>query len=74
MKKITHIEELMDVLDGLPEQECKPLEYVTNPAHGGKVVCYRCGSFIDTSERYIRYGERYKHLGSDICERNLRFN
>lgn len=39
------IEDIMDVLDG-PEQECYPLVYVTDPAHGGKVTCHKCNGFI----------------------------
>lgn len=35
-----------DVLDG-PDQECYPLDaHVTDPAHGGKVICHKCGSFL----------------------------
>jgi len=37
--------EAADVLDG-PEQECYPLVYVTNPNHGGKITCHKCGGFI----------------------------
>lgn len=24
--------------------------YVTNPAHGGKVTCHKCGGFIDEDD------------------------
>ena len=35
--------------------------YVTNPIHGGKVVCYQCGKFILEDEPYMKYGSEYKH-------------
>lgn len=44
------VAEVMDVLDG-PEQECVPLiDYVTNPAHGGKVTCHKCNGFIEDKD------------------------
>lgn len=44
------IDEIMDVFDS-SAQECVPIDdkdcfYVTNPAHGGKVTCYKCEGFI----------------------------
>lgn len=43
-------QEIADVLDG-PEQECYPLDaYVTDPSHGGKVICHKCGCFIQEKD------------------------
>lgn len=39
-------------------------EYLTDPAHGGKITCRVCGGFIDSNQRYIKRGDTYEHLNS----------
>lgn len=26
------------------------MAYITNPAHGGKITCYKCGGFIEEGD------------------------
>lgn len=53
-------QETADALDG-PDQECFPSEaHVTDPSHGGKVVCHKCGSFIIYSD-WVPYRD-HQHL------------
>jgi len=46
------------------------VEFVTEPAHGGKVICHVCGGFIDVNSKYIKRGDTYEHLDSQGPECN----
>lgn len=35
--------------------------HVTNPAHGGKVTCYKCGDWIYENEDHVIFEEVYFH-------------
>ena len=35
---------------------------VTDPIHGGKVICELCGGFVDSRLRYKKIGDRIQHL------------
>lgn len=48
--------------------------YITNPNSENKVICEKCGGYIDTSQKYIRRGEgRYEHMPSSECNRYLNY-
>lgn len=48
-------------------------QFITDPTHGGKVVCRVCNGFIDTRHKYIKRDDTYEHLDSQGPECN-RYN
>lgn len=51
-QKSTDMEKQFTAIKG--ETSCEGF-FVTDPAHGGKVTCRRCSSFIDGGHPYFSY-------------------
>lgn len=53
--------EMNDDLDG-PEQEA---HFLTNPVHGGKVTCHKCGRFIVKEDEVgymsVQHNDEFPH-------------
>jgi hypothetical protein len=58
----THsLKEFMEMMEDRGNYESRhPQDYLTNPAHGGKVTCYKCNGFIIEGEEIGYWDHQHK--------------